>query len=65
MMQGHRTACVSVLIEKADGTIEYKTWRGSNVNRLQAKARTQYAAEFPGCKVSFGRALWTNHYGAH
>jgi hypothetical protein len=65
MQQGHSTATVIVLIEKSDDTIEYVTWSGSSMRRIHVKAKAQYTEKYPGCKVSFGNALYTNHYGAH
>lgn len=61
MRQGTSKARVSVLIERPDGSIYYRDWTGSSVKRIRAAARAKYA----DCRVSFGRAVWINSYGAH
>lgn len=56
-------ATIVVLYEPDDGSAcYYRTWRGvSNVQTFKRMRR----AEAPQCRVSFGRALWQNSYGAH
>jgi hypothetical protein len=66
MNQGSRTAQVSVLIEKTDGSIKYVNWKTTgSIKALHKKVKETYQKQFPGCQVSFGNALCVYSYGAH
>jgi len=63
--QGTSTARVLVSVSTKDGAFFCRWWVGSSVKGIRAKARDKYSAEYPGCTVQFGNALWENNYGAH
>ena len=63
MSHEHR---VSVLVEPKDAPLYYRTWTGTrSVRAIHEAAWKFYREKHPGCRVSFGAAMTTNHYGAH
>lgn len=63
--QGHAEHRIVVLVEPKDGDLFYATWRGRSIRRMHDTIRGHYKAKHSGCRVSFGKALTTFHYGAH
>ena len=60
------TTTVSVLVEPVDAPAFYRTWTGARGARsIHRSARETYRAQFPGCRVAFGRSTSVNSYGAH
>lgn len=47
------------------GRVLYRTWRGPSPAAIHRAARTKYALDYPGARLSFGNARAVNYYGAH
>jgi hypothetical protein len=62
------TTTVSVWVTVTKKGEEYpffRQWTGSSFNTIRTKAKAKYAAEYPGCKVEFGKSWSETSYGAH
>lgn len=54
-------ARVSVCVEQINGVVIYVTWTGRTIRAIHKAAKSAY----PGARVSFGRGVYEQCFGAH
>jgi len=61
----NQPAHISVLLATLDVAVIYRDWTGVSIRVIHKNANAKYAKGFPGARVSFSSAWYSNNYGAH